>query len=90
MSNGEGKMCGFQEVNPNASTEPLPESESADENHDDGEVSLADLFPMDLEGVPVSASLAGKFGTTQLEDPNLASALQQVTVVDGKPLEGIN
>ncbi|KAJ8400556.1 hypothetical protein AAFF_G00393250 [Aldrovandia affinis] len=48
------------------------------------------MFPLDLEVVPESISLTGQFGTAQLEDPNLKKALQQVTVVDGTPFEGIN
>ena len=50
--------------------------------------SLEDIFPMDHDVAPEPASLVGWFGTAQLEDPNLASALQQVSVVDGKPVEG--
>lgn len=52
--------------------------------------TLEYLFLMDHEVVPEPASLAGQFSTAQLEDPNLASALQQVTVVDGKPMEGVS
>ncbi|CAL8341709.1 unnamed protein product [Gadus morhua 'NCC'] len=49
---------------------------------------MDNLFPMDHEATPEPASLSGRFGTAQLEDPNLTSALQQVTVVDGKAIEG--
>ncbi|CAL8369859.1 unnamed protein product [Gadus morhua 'NCC'] len=49
---------------------------------------MGDLFPIDHEAAPEPASLSGRFGTAQLEDPNLANALQQVTVVDGKAIEG--
>ncbi|KAJ8334031.1 hypothetical protein SKAU_G00413500 [Synaphobranchus kaupii] len=86
-ANGEAKLCGVQEVDDNASTEPLSEAESANEAQ---EASIGDLFPMDLEGAPEPTTLAGRFGTAQLEDPNLANALQQVKMVDGSLIEGVN
>ncbi|KAJ8344651.1 hypothetical protein SKAU_G00288440 [Synaphobranchus kaupii] len=49
---------------------------------------LADLFPQNPNDQPVPAPLAGRFGTAQLEDANLTSSLQQVSVVDGKLLDG--
>ncbi|KAJ8346844.1 hypothetical protein SKAU_G00282450 [Synaphobranchus kaupii] len=87
---GEAKLCGVQEVDDNASTEPLSEAESANEAQEDGEASIGDLFPMDLEGAPEPTTLAGHFGTAQLRDPNLANALQQVKMVDGSLIEGVN
>ena len=82
-------MCGLHEVNPQGSTEPLSGSDAGDTGHEAGEESMDNLFPMDHEATPEPASLSGRFGTAQLEDPNLTSALQQVTVVDGKAIEGV-
>ncbi|XP_064195362.1 uncharacterized protein LOC135256967 [Anguilla rostrata] len=87
---GDSQMCGFQEVDPQASTEPLSEDDADDARLEEGEASLDSIFPMDHEVEPEPASLMGRFGTAQLEDSNLASALQQVTVVDGKPIEGVS
>ena len=50
---------------------------------------MGDQFPMDHEATPEPASLSGRFRTAQLEDPNQSRALQQVTVVDRKPIEGV-
>ncbi|KAF1388735.1 hypothetical protein PFLUV_G00065720 [Perca fluviatilis] len=85
----KARMCGFQEVDPQVSTGAPSEGESGEASQEEGEASLNDMFPMDPEVEPEPASLAGRFGTAQLEDPNLAHALQQVTVVDGKPMEGL-
>ena len=82
-------MCGLHEVDPQGSTEPLSESDSGDARQEEEEASMGDLFPIDHEAAPEPASLSGRFGTAQLEDPNLANALQQVTVVDGKAIEGV-
>ncbi|CAL8371008.1 unnamed protein product [Arctogadus glacialis] len=81
-------MCGLHEVDPQGSTEPLSGSDAGDTGQEAGEASMDNLFPMDHEARPEPASLSGRFGTAQLEDPNLTSALQQVTVVDGKAIEG--
>ena len=45
-----------------------------------------DLFPHNQleEANPQTFPLAGRFGTAQLEDENLAHALRQVSVLDGK------
>lgn len=51
-------------------------------------MSLADILPLDLEVVSETASLAGRFGTAQLEDLNITNALQQVIAVDGTPFKG--
>ena len=82
-------MCGLHEVDPQGSTEPLSGSDAGDTGQEAGEASMDNLFPMDHEATPEPASLSGRFGTAQLEDPNLTSALQQVTVVDGKAIEGV-
>eukprot|EP00063_Salmo_salar_P045966 XP_014020801.1 PREDICTED: uncharacterized protein LOC106582338 [Salmo salar] len=81
----DARMCGFQEVDPQASTDPLSEGDSVEARLEGEVASLDDMFPIDHEVAP---DPAGRFGTTQLEDPYLASALQQVTMVDGKPVEG--
>ena len=70
---------------PQVSTEPLSEGDSGEARLEEGEA----MSPMDHEVAPESASLAGRFGTAHLEEPNLVSALQQVTMVDGKPVEGV-
>ena len=85
----EVRMCGLHEVDPQGSTEPLSGSDAGDTGQEAGEASMDNLFPMDHEATPEPASLSGRFGTAQLEDPNLTSALQQVTVVDGKAIEGV-
>ncbi|KAJ8401630.1 hypothetical protein AAFF_G00379470 [Aldrovandia affinis] len=59
------------------------------EEAEEEEEGLGDLFPMDQEATPGPAPLAGRFGTAQLEDPNLTSALQQVSVVDGRLMDGV-
>ena len=82
-------MCGLHEVDPQGSTEPLSGSDAGDTGQEAGEASMDNLFLMDHEATPEPASLSGRFGTAQLEDPNLTSALQQVTVVDGKAIEGV-
>ncbi|CAL8255780.1 unnamed protein product [Arctogadus glacialis] len=82
-------MCGLHEVDPQGSTEPLSGSDAGDTGQEAGEASMYNLFPMDHEARPEPASLSGRFGTAQLEDPNLTSALQQVTVVDGKAINGV-
>ena len=64
--------------------------DSSYDGREESEANIGDLFPMDLEEVTEPTSLAGHFGTAQLEDPNLANALGQVKVVDGKPLERAN
>jgi len=44
-------------------------------------------FPQNPDDQPLPGPLAGRFGTAQLEDPNLTSALQQVS--DGKLMDGV-
>ncbi|KAJ8395743.1 hypothetical protein AAFF_G00029800 [Aldrovandia affinis] len=83
-------MCGYQEVDPNASMEPLSEGEPVDGPLENTELNLTDMFPMEPEGEPEHAPLSGRFGTAQLEDPNLANSLQQVTVIKEKPIEGVS
>ena len=70
--------------------EPLSEGASGEARLEEGVASLEDMFLMDHEVAPEPTSLAGKFGTSQLKDPSLASTLQQVTMVDGKPIEGVS
>ncbi|KAJ8365058.1 hypothetical protein SKAU_G00138890 [Synaphobranchus kaupii] len=50
---------------------------------------MADLFPQNPDDQPLPAPLAGRFGTAQLEDANLTSSIQQVSVVDGQLLDGL-
>ena len=69
---------------PRCQQNPPSESDSGEARLAEGVASLEDMFPMDHEVAPEHASLVGRFSTAQLEDPNLASALQQVTMVDGK------
>ena len=76
-------MCGLHQVDPQGSTDPLLESDSGDSRQEAVEASMGDLFPMGREATPEPAS---RFGTAQLEDPNLSSALQ---LVDGMPIEGV-
>ncbi|KAJ8392119.1 hypothetical protein AAFF_G00079250 [Aldrovandia affinis] len=94
---GANWLCGFQEVDPLMSTEPLPEGESSEapgvvngtaQEEEEEEEGLGDLFPMDQEATPGPAPMAGHFGTAQLEDPNLTCALHQVSVVDGRMMDG--
>ena len=98
-------FCGFQEVDPQASTDPLAEEESsADRAEEEAgyvenegppqgaeEADLGDLFPLNpaADVPPLAEPLAGRFGSAQLEDPNLARALQQVAVVDGQLINGV-
>ena len=86
---GEIRLCGFREVDSQTATASLSEGDPEEARLERGEASLNDLFPMDHEVAPQPASLAGRLSTAQLKDPNLASALQQVTVVNGKPIEGV-
>ncbi|KAJ8410081.1 hypothetical protein AAFF_G00211220 [Aldrovandia affinis] len=89
---GGDRLCGFAL----ASTKPLPEGESSEApgvvegtaQEEEEEEGLSDLFLMDQEATPGPAPLAGCFGMAQLEDPNLTSALQQVSVVDGQLMDG--
>jgi hypothetical protein len=74
-------MCGFQEVDSYASTKPLSDGDSVEARLEGEVASLEEMFPMDHEVAP-EPSLVSWFDTAQLEDPNLASALQQVTTVD--------
>lgn len=79
-------MRGLQDVIHQASTDPRSESDSGEAERKETEYSLADVFQMDHEVTPEPVSLAGRYGMEQLEDPNLTTALQQVTMWDGKPL----
>jgi len=49
------------------------------------------MFPLNpaADVGPLAEPLAGRFGSAQLEDVNLTSALQQVSVVDGQLIEGV-
>ena len=106
----KARLCGLQEADPQASTEPMSEGESdvADPGEEEAgpsatpagvvdppsgeeeERAWEDLFPQDLtEEPPVMAPLRGTFGVAQLDDANLAHALQQVVIVDGKPLHEV-
>jgi hypothetical protein len=70
--------------------EPLSEGDSGEARLEEGVASLEYMFQMNHEVAPEPTSLASQFGTSQLKDPSLASALQQVTMVDGKPIEGVS
>ncbi|KAK0132837.1 hypothetical protein N1851_032052 [Merluccius polli] len=60
---------------------PLSPAEEGDD--------LLEMFPLGSDAPPLPARLTGRFGVAQLEDPNLASALSQVAVVDGQPVQGL-
>ncbi|KAJ8284527.1 hypothetical protein COCON_G00033770 [Conger conger] len=51
------------------------------------EDDVGDLFPKNPDNQPLPAPLAGRFGTAQLEDPNLISSHQPVLVVDSKLMD---
>ena len=103
-------LCGFQEVDPDGSTDPLSDgaasaaAERAEEETpiaapeerppsptplSEEENNLIEMFPLGSDGPLMPTRLTGRFGAAQLEDPNLASALSQVAVVDGKPVNGV-
>ena len=62
---------------------PSPTPLSEEENN------LIEMFPLGSDSPLMPTQLTGRFGAAQLEDPNLASALSQVAVVDGKPVNGV-
>jgi len=62
--------------------------EEEESNQDEGD-ALEDLFPQNPEDQPLPGPLAGRFVTARLEDTNLTSSLQQVSVIDGKLIDGV-
>ena len=57
-------MCGFQEVDPQASTEPLSEGDSGEARLEGEVASLEDMFPMDHEVAPEPTSPSVRHGPT--------------------------
>ncbi|KAJ8353326.1 hypothetical protein SKAU_G00208930 [Synaphobranchus kaupii] len=68
-----------------------PRGEEGDAPPGEEDVDLGDMFPLDPKAdvTPMTGPLAGRFETAQLEDANLTSALQQVSVVDDRLIEGV-
>ncbi|XP_056278905.1 uncharacterized protein LOC130199446 [Pseudoliparis swirei] len=96
ISEGEsstGEVVAEEEEGPGETREGErnPLEEEADASPSREEADQWDMFPFnnDTDVGPRAEPLAGRFGSAQLEDVNLTSALQQVSVIDGRLVEGV-